>query len=201
VSANTLVNSPVQAPYQTYSSATDAPAQFGQSGDAFGVSGAGNDIWSGHDDYSAIFQPDVVGTSATVQVTVNGYDQLSGYGKTGIMVRDNIDAAYTAPEGVLLFVSPEGGIQLEYDGNGGEYINSVTPPNGTIPPQTPVLLKLVRSGDTYTGSYSTDGGNSWQSVGSATVPGQADTQDAGMFLTSHSSGSPAVSHFSGFSVS
>ena len=196
----TLVNSPVQAPYQTYSSATDAPAQFGQSGNAFGISGAGNDIYSGHDDYSAIYQPDAVGMSATVQVTMAGYEQLSGYGKTGIMVRNNIDAAYTAPEGVLLYVSPEGGIQLE-DNNGGEYINSVTPPNGTIAPQTPVALRLVRSGTTYTGSYSTDGGATWQSVGSAAVPAQADTQDAGMFVTSHSAGSPAASHFSDFAVS
>jgi alpha-galactosidase len=201
VSVTTLVNSPVQAPYETYSSATDAPAQFGQSGDAFGISGAGADIYSGHDDYSAIYRPDVVSTSGTVQVTVSGYEQLSGYGKTGIMVRDNINAAYTAPEGVLLYVSPEGGIQLEYDNNSGEYINSVTPPNGTIPPQTPVVLKLVRAGDTYTGTYSIDGGATWHDVGSASVPGQADTQDAGMFLTSHSAGSPAVSHFQDFAVS
>ncbi|HTU07151.1 MAG TPA: NEW3 domain-containing protein, partial [Trebonia sp.] len=35
---------PVQAPYKTYSSATDAPAVFGQSGQEFGISGAGADL-------------------------------------------------------------------------------------------------------------------------------------------------------------
>jgi alpha-galactosidase len=109
-------------------------------------------------------------------------------------------ASGTGPEGVILFESPSGGIQLEWNGNGGTHITSVTPANGTIPDTVPVYLKLVRSGSTYTGYYSTDGA-SWQSVGSATVDAQADTQDAGMFVVSHATGSPATAQFSGFSVS
>jgi len=35
-------------------------------------------------------------------------------------------------------------------------------------------------------------------VGSATVPGQAATQDAGMFVTSHAAGLPGQVAFSGF---
>jgi alpha-galactosidase len=64
----------------------------------------------------------------------------------------------------------------------------------------PVYLRLVRDGDTYTGSYSTDG-TTWQPVGSATVPGQASTQDAGMFEVSHTAGVPGTATFNGFSVS
>jgi alpha-galactosidase len=64
----------------------------------------------------------------------------------------------------------------------------------------PVNLKLVRSGSGYTGYYSTDGQN-WTTVGTATVPGQADTQDAGLFVTSASSGSPAQIGYQGLTIS
>lgn len=83
--------------------------------------------------------------------------------------------------------------------NSGTHINSVTPANGTIPASLPVWLELVRDGSAYTGYYSLDG-NFWFSMGSASVPGQADTQDAGMFVTSHATGSPAQVTVSGFSV-
>ena len=56
------------------------------------------------------------------------------------MVRDNIDAAYTAPEGVLLFVSPEGGIQLEYDSNTLPVLDHYL---RTVPDDQPAALELV----------------------------------------------------------
>jgi alpha-galactosidase len=64
----------------------------------------------------------------------------------------------------------------------------------------PVYLKLVRSGSTYTGYYSTDG-TTWTTVGSATVGGQAATQDAGLFVLSHTTGSAGTAWFDGFSTS
>ncbi len=199
-SQTAIENAPVSAPNLTFSSATDAPARFGQVGDDFGISGAGDDLWGSHDNYSTIYRTGVVGNSSTVQTEVTGISGLSGYGKTGILVRDSITDAGAAPEGVILFVSPEGGIQLEWNSNSDTSIDAVTPANGTIEPTVPVHLKLVRSGSTYTGYYSTDGAT-WTEVGAATVPGQGDTQDAGLFITSHATGSPAQAFFSGFTVS
>lgn len=194
------MTAPVQPPYLTFSSASDAPARYGQLGDDFGISGAGNDLYSGSDDYTTIYQHAVVATGSTVQTELTSTADLSGYGKTGIIVRNAMDQAYTAPEGVILFASPSGGIQMEWDNNAGEWINAVAPPNGTVPMSTPVYLRLVRDGSTYTGYYSTDA-STWTLVGSASVPGQADVQDAGMFITSHVSGSPATALFHGFTVS
>jgi alpha-galactosidase len=130
---------------------------------------------------------------------VASQQSLTGFGKTGILVRNQMTGSGTTPEGVILFESPSGGIQLEWNNNSGTHINAVTPPNGTIPATVPVWLKLVRSGSTYTGYYSTDG-TTWNSVGTANVAGQADTQDAGMFVTSHVTGSPARVVFDGFTV-
>ncbi|EWM18958.1 alpha-galactosidase [Kutzneria sp. 744] len=192
--------SPVQAPYATYSSATDAPARFGQVGGDFAISGAGQDVWSGNDNYSAIYRSGVVGTAATVETEVTSTAALSGYAKAGIMVRNSMTAAGSGPEGVILYVSPSGGIQLEWNSDGNPYIDSVTPGNGTIPAVVPVHLKLVRAGASYTGYYSTDGQN-WTTVGTATVAGQAATQDAGLFVVSASAGSPALVGYHGFTVS
>jgi hypothetical protein len=163
---------PVQAPYLTYSSATDAPAAFGQLGTQFGISGAGADLFSNSDAYSTIYRTGVVGTSSTIDTKVIAQQSLTGFGKAGILVRNHIDAAGTAPEGVILYASPSGGIQMEWDSDGGTFINSVTPANGTIPDTLPVYLKLERTGSTsYTGYYSLDG-SGWFTVGTVTVPGQ-----------------------------
>jgi len=192
--------SPVQAPYSTYSSATDAPAQFGQVGDDFAVNGAGQDVWSSNDNYSAIYRSGVVGTAATVETTVTSTSGFGGYAKAGIMVRNTMTAAGSGPEGLILYVSPSGGIQMEWNSDGNPYIDSVTPGNGSIPATVPVHLRLVRAGASYTGYYSTDG-QTWTTVGTATVPAQAATQDAGLFVVSASSGSPALIGYHGFTVS
>jgi Alpha galactosidase A/Alpha galactosidase C-terminal beta sandwich domain/NPCBM-associated, NEW3 domain of alpha-galactosidase/Alpha-galactosidase, CBM13 domain len=190
---------PVQAPYRTYSSAADTPASFAQSGQQFGIVGGGADLWTDADAYSSIYQPGVVGTTATITTEVTSQQNMTGFAKAGIMVRNDITGSGSTPEGVVLFESPEGGIQLEWDNNGGTSIDAVTPPNGTIPESLPVYLQLQRNGDSYTGYYSYDG-QDWLSVGTATVPGQAASQDAGMFLTSHASGSAGQAVFNGFTV-
>jgi hypothetical protein len=196
----TVTNSPpVQPPYQTYSSATDAPAVFGQSGQQFGISGAGADLFTGTDAYSTIYAKGAVGSAATITTEVTSQQNMSGFAKAGIIVRNDMTASGTGPEGVILFESPSGGIQLEWDDNGGTHIDQVTPANETIPESLPVWLKLIRNGSAYAGYYSFDGSD-WLSVGTATVPGQAATQDAGMFVTSHAAGSPGQVVFNGFSA-
>ncbi|MDX6393758.1 MAG: alpha-galactosidase [Streptosporangiaceae bacterium] len=201
VSENPTVTTspPVQPPYVTYSSATDATAVFGQLGQEFGIVGAGADLYSGTDAYSSIYLKGAVGVSSTIETKVVSQQNMTGYAKAGIMVRNDISGSGTTPEGVVLFESPSGGIQLEWDSGGGAYLDSVTPPNGRIPDYLPIWLELQRSGSTYTGYYSYDG-NTWLSVGSAVLPGQAAAQDAGMFLTSHATGSPGQAVFDGFSA-
>ena len=193
------VSPPVQAPYQTYSSATDAPAAFAQSGQQFGISGGGADLWTDADAYSTIYRPGVAGSTATIETEVTSQQNMSGFAKAGIIVRNDMTGSGTSPEGVILFESPSGGIQLEWDSDGGDNINSVTPANGTVPESLPVYLELVRNGDSYTGYYSYDG-TDWLTAGTATVPDQNASQDAGLFVTSHAAGSPGQVVFSGLTT-
>ncbi|MBV9383421.1 MAG: alpha-galactosidase, partial [Streptosporangiaceae bacterium] len=200
VRAQPTVALPVASPYLTYSSATDAPAAFSQSGQQFGISGAGADLYNGTDAYSAIYAKGSAGATATVETEVTAQQGMNGYAKAGIIVRNDMTGSGSTPEGVILFESPSGGIQLEWNASGGNFIDAVTPPNGTIAQSLPVWLELVRNGASYTGYYSLDG-STWLTVGTATVNAQAATQDAGMFVTSHAAGSPGQVDFSGFSVS
>jgi Alpha galactosidase A/NPCBM-associated, NEW3 domain of alpha-galactosidase/Alpha galactosidase C-terminal beta sandwich domain/Carbohydrate binding module (family 35) len=193
------VSPPVQAPYQTYSSATDAPAAFAQSGQEFGISGAGADLFSGADSYSTIYLTGAAGAASTIETKVVSQQNMTGFAKAGLIVRNDMTGSGSSPEGVILFESPSGGIQLEWDSNGGNNITSVTPANETIPESLPVWLELVRNGSSYTGYYSYDG-TAWLTVGTATVPGQDTTQDAGIFVTSHAAGSPGQAVFSGLTA-
>ena len=119
----------MQAPYLTYSSATDAPAAFGQSGQQFGISGAGADLFTNSDAYSTIYLKGAVGTTSTVDTEVVSQTGLTGFGKAGIIVRNDATGSGTTPEGVILFESPVGrhpiGVeqqrrQLHHVGDAGE---------------------------------------------------------------------------------
>jgi hypothetical protein len=198
--ADTTVADPVQAPSLTYSSATDGPVAYGQSGSDYAIEGAGPDLWTDADAYSTIYQPASVSAGSTIQAEVTAQSGMSGYAKAGIIVRNDMTASGTGTEGVILYESPSGGIQLEWDDNGGTSIDDVTPANGTIADVVPVYLRLViGAGGLYTGYYSTDG-STWTEVGAATVPDQNATQDAGLFMLSHTAGSDGLVDFSGFGV-
>lgn len=201
VTQTVITGPPVQAPYRTFSSATDAQAHFAEAGQQFGISGAGAGLSSSSDAYSAIYLPGAVGMSSTIDTEVSTQQSLAGSGAAGILVRNDMTGSGTGPQGVALYESPTGGIQLQWTSSGGTNLDSVTPANGINPMTLPVHLKLQRtSSTTYTGYYSFNGA-AWITVGTATVPGQADTQDAGMFVTSHASGSPATASFDGFTAS
>jgi alpha-galactosidase len=191
---------PVQAPYRTFSSATDAAPHFAQAGQQFGISGAGAGISSSADAYSAIYRPGVVGTASTIDTVVSGAQGLTGSGAAGILVRNDVTGSGNSPEGVALYASPSGGIQMQSATAGGTYVDATTPANGTDPWVLPVHLKLERTGPSaYSGFYSYDG-TAWLPVGTATASGQSATQDAALFVTSHTSGAPATASFDGFSV-
>jgi len=200
VTQTAVTSPPVEAPYRTFSSATDAQSHFAESGQQFGISGAGAGLSTSSDAYSAIYRPGAVGTSSTIDTEVSSQQGLAGSGAAGLLVRNDMTGSGTGPEGVALYASPGGGIQLQWTSTGGTHVDSVAPAGGTHPMTLPVHLKLERtSSTTYTGYYSFDG-SGWITVGTATVPGQSDTQDAGLFVTSHTSGSAATASFDGFTV-
>jgi hypothetical protein len=204
--------SPVTAPLAT-ANTTGADATFGQLGSALAISAAGTNVGpasggaggtvAGGDAYGAIYLPGSADTDDVVSASVTGQGGGSS-AKAGVLVRDDMDAGGT-PVGVALYVS-NGRVSLVYNNTatgGTAYTTRVGggggPGGGTL--AFPVTLRLARSGSTYVGSYSTNGGSTWTTVGTVTANGQGAAQDAGVFQSAGSATTPSLATFTDLSVS
>ena len=191
-------SAPVQAPNQTFASTT---ASFAQLGGKLGIQASGSDVYGGTNQYGAIYRggAEQDGTVATVEITAQA--NTNAWAKAGIMVRNDITAANTSPGFLILAEAPGHGYVVQWDSNGDGQLDSNSAPNnqGLGTAAYPSWLKLVRSGTTYTGYYSTDDVN-WTLIDTVNVPSAAATQDVGVFATSHSSGTVGEVDFQDFTV-
>lgn len=214
-----VVVSPVSEQYRT-ADTTGTGARLGQLGDELAIDAAGAGVQPAAstpfgstpaaDEYGAIYRDDVLDSDGVVQVTVSSQESTSADAKAGIMVRNDM-AGNGTPVGVALYVTGAGRAVMTYTDNGGTEYTLNHPPGagGFAGPgeevSGTVTLRLVRSGSTYTGSWSTDGGATWDQLGDGGVtvatPAAAALQDAGVFHTSGATGQPDEAEFTGFSVS
>jgi hypothetical protein len=189
------IHSQLQAPYSSYSSTTGL---FAQSGSELGIAGQGADIWGGTNEYSTIYLPKAASDGTVATVEVSSQQNTAPWAKAGIIVRNDVTGANTSAGYVLLAETPGNGYILDWDANGDGQLDSQDGGNQTS--VWPSWLKLVRSGTTYTGYYSTDDVH-WNLVGTATVPSAAVTQDVGVAMTSHSADVTGEVNFNDFTVS
>jgi hypothetical protein len=188
---------PVRAPLRTF---TDNTAVFGAQNGSFAIDGAGADLYYDVDQYSAVYQPGAEHDGSTTVVELTAQAHTSDWAKAGIMVRDDITKPNSSPGYLILAEAPGKGYVLQWDSTGSGRLDSNSAPanQGSGTAAYPSWLKLVRSGSTYTGYYSTDG-TAWTQVGTATLPGVTATQDVGVFTSSHSEGTSGEADFTGFS--
>ncbi|MFJ5306981.1 NEW3 domain-containing protein [Streptomyces sp. NPDC088350] len=196
-----VLDAPVRTPFHTFAS-TPEPANFSQVGSALGIQAAGAGVYGPKNEYGALYIPggERDGSTTTVRVTWQRY-QNSG-AKTGIMVRNDITGANDSPGFVTVGVSAKKGYFMQWDADGDGLLDSGTTANGSGvgKPVLPSWIRLVRSGTTYTGYYSTDGTN-WTPLSTANVPSATDTQDVGLFGTAANPGYPSEDDFSDFKTS
>jgi Protein of unknown function (DUF1349) len=124
---------------------------------------------------------DDAGTTATTKLV--SQDPTHPSARAGLVMRNDLTRPGAATGYVLLVAKPENGFLLLWDANGDGYVESVARAETGVTPY-PAWLRLERSGTTFTGSYSLDG-TTWTTVGSATVPTAAATQDVGLICCSH----------------
>jgi alpha-galactosidase len=214
-SASSVLNlqlvSPLSATYKTANTSGSAAA-FGQSGSALAIQAAGTGITpqtttshgtrAASDAYAAIYEASAAGAAATAQVTVTASADSGTAGASGLIMRDDMTAANSSPEGVALSVNGTGGVVMAYNATGGAVVDTTVSATG-VTVTHPVSLKLVRSGSVYTGYYSTDGGSTWNQVAAVTVAATASAaaQDAGVFQASGIAGQATEADFSGFTLS
>jgi fibronectin type 3 domain-containing protein len=152
---------------------------------AFTVTGAGADIWGTSDAFRYAYV--TVTGNCTMIARVASVQNIDGWSKAGIMIRDSLNAnavnAYIA-------ATPGNGVTWQYrTSTGGNSGNSAT-----AGLSAPYWVKLVRNGNTFTGFRSSDG-VIWTQQGTSQTFTMASTAYIGLALTSHNSSSLCTATF------
>ena len=139
----------------------------------FTVAGAGSDIWGSADAFNAVTQS--LSGNATMIARVVDQEHTHMFAKAGLTM------GATAPDSarIILDTRPDGNIEFMArlaDGGAMSFIGGA----GTT---FPVWLKLVRAGDQFIGSISSDG-SAWTTVGAVTAV-MPRTLPGGLAVTSH----------------
>ncbi|MQT01911.1 alpha-N-acetylglucosaminidase [Streptomyces jumonjinensis] len=167
---------------------TTNAAVFGQFGERFAINGAGRDLWRGIAHFGAAYRRAALTPGGRAELRVDSQDATSPWARAGIIVRNDLTAPGDA--GFMnLAVTPGQGVVLSYDSNGDGTLDAYQRVKGV---RAPVLLRLLRgAGASFTGLFSADGGLSWRTVGTVTVPGAAAVADVGLFMSAMNGGSGA----------
>jgi enterochelin esterase-like enzyme/fibronectin type 3 domain-containing protein len=140
------------------------------------VIGCGADIWDPSDEFRFVNVTNSGNCTVIARVTSASVEDINPWSKAGVMIRDSMDPGAA---NAFIGVTPGNGVTFQYrssDG-GGSSSNNVTGPTA------PYWVKLVRSGNTFTGYSSPDGAN-WTQVGSSAFA-MASTAYPGLAVTSH----------------
>ena len=154
------------------------------------VSGGGSDIWGGSDQFHYTH------TSATGNCTlvahVDSVELTDWSAKAGLMMRTSSEA--DAPF-VYMLVTQNGGVALQWRSSTAADAESGTVSYGFA---APVWIKLVRTGNKFTGYYSENGAN-WLEAGS-TILSLPSELYAGLAVTAHDDDALNTSTFGSVAV-
>lgn len=158
-------------------------------GPIYMMSAGGADIWGVSDQFHFAYRQlsDVQTITAKV-VSVSNTDALA---KAGVMIRETLDAD---SKHVMVVVTPGGGVSLQLRSTTGGGSEEVT----VAGVKAPQWVRLTRSGNTFTGEYSSNG-SSWQTIGSVTMPMLIDVY-VGLALTSHNATATCTANFSNVTI-
>jgi len=131
------------------------------------ISASGADIWDYADGFHFVYQP-LVGDGEIV-ARVAGLGNSDAWAKAGVMIRESLDA--DAPHAFSAITSGNGAAFQRRVVQGGLSLHTAGP---TV--TAPGWVRLVRHGNTFTGSMSSNGAN-WTTVGSGIIP-----MSAGVFV-------------------
>jgi hypothetical protein len=144
----------------------------------FAAAGAGADIQGSADAFRFVYLPET--GDGTIVARIASVQNIDPWSKAGVMIRQSLDAGAA---NALVALTPSNGVTWQYRSSAG----GGTSWNNTGSLNTPYWVKLVRSGNTFTGYRSPDGKN-WMPQGTNTFA-MSSTAYVGLALTSHNSSS------------
>jgi len=140
------------------------PSQIGSGSAANGVwsvAGGGSDIWNSSDQFN--FAYETASDSVVLIARVVALANTDSWAKAGVMLRDSNDPSAIYADVVA---TPGNGVSFQWRGSTGGQCG-FSQVGGIF---TPVWVKLVRSGNQFSGYYSPDGAG-WTPIGpSETLP-------------------------------
>jgi len=154
------------------------------SNSVFFVTGSGADIWNTADAFRFVYVR--VTGNCTMIARVTSVQNIDPWSKAGVMIRETLVA--NADNAYIAVTSGNGVTWQTRSSTGGSTVNSAT---GSL--IAPYWVKLVRSGNTFTGYRSPDG-VTWTQQGTATIA-MASTAYVGLAVTAHNNSSLCTATF------
>ena len=142
----------------------------------YALTSRGADIWGAGDAFAYLWTSTAAVAESTLTARVVSIDNTHAWAKAGVMFRESLDPG---SKHVFVMVTPGKGLSLQYrpQTSGQSFVAA------SAAGVAPRWLKLQRSGNTFTASYSVDGVTFVQ-LGTATVV-MAETATVGLAHTTH----------------
>ncbi|VAX19057.1 hypothetical protein MNBD_IGNAVI01-2441 [hydrothermal vent metagenome] len=155
-----------------------------QKNNKFIIKAAGTDFYHGEDSYATAYikKPIKGNFVATIKVVKFG-KKTNEWFRTGLFVRNDITKSFDTGEGslgsVLMFVSP-GRAGMNWDEFGDGCMHKANSQNHPTYEPTPMWIKLVRHGNSFSGYVSYDGKNWTVSRHTGDIPGINEAVNLGI---------------------
>ena len=157
----------------------------------FTLNGCGDDIWNAADAFHFVSVPVTGNGTVIARVTSVNPSSANAWAKAGVMIRAGTNANAA---NAFIAVTPGNGVswQVRSSAGGGTTNLAVSGPS------TPYWVKLVRSGNTFTG-YRSPNGVTWTLQGGATFT-MGTTAYVGLALCSHDTNTLCAATFDNVSA-
>jgi fibronectin type 3 domain-containing protein/regulation of enolase protein 1 (concanavalin A-like superfamily) len=191
--ASTTVQGPLPSPMQSADVGSVTPAgSAAYCSGQYDIAGSGADIWDVADAFQFVYVYVPSSTNCEIRARVVSLDNTHSNAKAAVMIRESLAAN---SRHALADVEPSSGIEFLWrTDTGGTTTASVV--GGQTAPN---WVRLTRTNNTFTASWSTDG-NSWSQIGSASITMSNGTY-VGLAVCSHNNGTLCSAGFDNVYIS
>lgn len=157
----------------------------------FTVLGSGSDIYNTADGFRFVYQSG--SGDCSVVAKVNSVSNTDANAKGAVMIRETLAAGSTE---AVAIVNPGGGVQFIWRSATGGSASATS----SVGVSFPIWLKVTRSGNSFSGYYSSNG-TTWTQMGTSQTISMATATEIGLAVTSHNTSSLCTAVFSNVTAS